>query len=109
MIKLYALETYINNSTFLNYPAPGTTLDVIYSQLYQNQRDIDQLNVVGHLDTIMSQYNYNNLCSKEVIDTLKSSPNLLLTSPSDFSLEECSSLLGGALEEGIRMGIVGYA
>jgi hypothetical protein len=26
LVKLYALETYVDNSTFLDYPAPGTTL-----------------------------------------------------------------------------------
>ncbi len=38
LMKLFALETYIDNATFLNYPAPGVTLETIYSELYRMQR-----------------------------------------------------------------------
>jgi len=41
LMRLYALETYIDNSQFETYPLLSTYLAAIYSELYANQRSLD--------------------------------------------------------------------
>lgn len=43
LAKLYALETYIDNSTFLNYPPPGASFNSLTDQLYIKYRQLYDL------------------------------------------------------------------
>lgn len=109
LMKLYSLETYIDNSTFLTYPSPGTTLEGIYSELYSNQRFLDEIIYNDLHPNELSAYNYRNICSPAAISYLSNSQHLGMATDQDFSSEECKNLLGGVLQEGLRMSIVGFA
>lgn len=41
LMKLYSLQTYVDSSPFLTYPALKNTIDTIYSQFYEHQRKLD--------------------------------------------------------------------
>jgi hypothetical protein len=106
LLRLYALETYIDNSPFLTFSLLNDSLATIYSDLYRNQRDFNQL-IFDH-PSIPFPYSYRNICAPASIADLATTPNLKYYTPASFSSAECTTLLQGALNEGLRLGIVAY-
>jgi hypothetical protein len=82
-MRLYSLETYIDNGQFETYPLLSTYLTSIYSELYANQRALDEITYTG--SGHIFNYNYRNVCAPSVISTLSSVPTLRYYSPSSFS------------------------
>ena len=107
LMRLYALETYIDNSQFENETLLNTTLTSVYDDLYANQRNIDEKIFNSHHKDKFP-YNYHNICTAAIIRRLSSISTLKYYSSTSFSVAECSSFLNNALGEGIRLGIVGY-
>ena len=105
-MRLYSLETYIDNSQFENETLLNTTLKSVYDDLYANQRNIDDVIFKSHKDHF--PFNYHNICTSAIIGRLSSISTLKYYSSTSFSVAECSSFLNNALGEGIRLGIVGY-
>jgi hypothetical protein len=106
LVKLYALETYVDNSTFLAYPAPGTTLASLADQLYLSHRQLNEVITQDYPD--LFQQFYSNICSSAALSQLASSQHLKLAVPSDFTSAECSSLLNKSFTEGLQLATVAF-
>jgi hypothetical protein len=91
LIKLYTLETLIDNSQFMNYSTLNATASRIYADLYTNQRNFDL--IAQQENTTLFPYYYQNMCDPNVINSLTQIDNLKIFTANSYSAVECSSLL----------------
>lgn len=92
MVRLYSLETLVDNSAFKAYKSLLQAANSSYNMLYQSQRNFD---LVAMADNSQHTLYYSSLCDSSVFSTLTTSVKLFPIS--SYSVAECQSILDTVL------------